>query len=728
MAELPQDEGRLSPEEAASHVDSLLERFPNQASDRDRAANALKFVQDTVQEWTERMRPLHLRWRASNYMLQGNTLDRSTPVDVHVPEIYKAMETITPRIEEVIVEEDPFFRVIPRRKAHEMEGETISAYMDWIFDQARVRDQIQGAIRDMLVSQSPAAYTYWDYKTITEQVPTVTKTMEDGVMKKKVTYEEKEVVIECGPKLHLVDPFDFIIDTKATSPQDAMFVGHRVWMDLSEIEQLGKRRGWVNLETLKTKGGSKSVSLGQEADYYQWSRDPASRYGDSNTKYDRVQGRPEKFEVVFLHSLFDPTGDGENFQDYSMVVVGGTACVELRENFYRRKRRPYATGRISKGGHEFYGIGPLDNAIRLNQHLDTLYATQVRSSQLTGGPLVFTSEDAELPDNLWKARPLTVFQGVGDVKFTNIPEGSIVGMQTAINSLRSNIEETIGSFRIQMGQEMTGGTATEATLSLQEGNRRMRGMIRAMGDFLTQVLENFYGLVQQFSTEDIEFPVLGKRAVDLRQNYMTVSPADLLSDVKFELVGLKSVRNYGMKTAGLTAFAQSMAPFIVQNPNHVDQIKLMHMFASEMIGQEAADEIVKVPTAPDKLKPQSEENEGLLHGESIFVDDEDDHEEHIMEMADIVARATDENSGMPDQVKKVVMEHFLTHRLKLQRKEAQEAARQRQKPESAGAAGGAAAAGGFEPSETNGPPDPNRTQSSASEGSNISQLENSNRE
>jgi len=202
-----------------------------------------------------------------------------------------------------------------------------------------------------------------------------------------------------------------------------------------------------------------------------------------------------------------------------------------------------------------------------------------------------------------------------------------------------------------------------------------------MAGGLGQLLELFYKLSRQHSIQDVEFPVLGKRAIDLRRDYAQLNPADLLDDVSFDLVGLHSLRTNGLKATGLQAFANSMAPFIMANPGVVNQPLLMHKFAHEFIGPDDADEIVRVPTPVERMRSQDEENEGLIQGTEIEVDDDDNHKEHMQKMEPLYQRALDPKDKMPWDVKRVVVQHYLGHLYGLQRKQAQEAVKQSRMPQ-----------------------------------------------
>lgn len=684
---LPQHPGELSPAEATAFMAGAISGA-NLAGDREVAARTIAHVEEILYESRERMLPLKARWRATNYMLTGNTLDRGGPADVHVPEIAKAMDTLVPRLEERVVAADPWFRVVSRKEVDRKEAMALEAYIDWQFDQARVRELIQPCIRDMLVTQAGVFYVWWDVDKRRRRIPKVTKSWKNGDLRRSIAYEDKEIVKHYGPRAKLVDPFDFIIDTQATNPQDALYVGHRAYLTVDDLKRLGRVQGWMNLDELETLGTETAYAFGPEEDRFKWPRDPTSRRGEGHLRHRRIKGLPNRIETVFLFSRF-AKDDGRPHEDYRIVVAAGRVVLEVRRNPYNDDLRPYATVRSANNGHEFYGIGQFDNAVRLNQHLDRLHAILLRGAEVGMFPMTFVEEDADMPDSLYQVRPFQVFKGVGPVRFQSISDGAMRSGPMLIQMLQRNIEETVAAFRLQMGQDLSGGTATEATLGLQEGNRRTSGLVRGIGSGLEQLLDIFYAFNQQFSMEDIEFPVLGKRGLDMRKGWTSIGPEQFMHDIKFDLIGLRTQRNFGMRATGIQAWSTAMAPFAMANAQNVDQIYLMHTAAKEWIGEEEADKIVRLPTPLENLRSQEEENEVLMAGEEVEVDPDDDDQEHIEKMRPLYMRATltegeESRAGMkslPSEVRRVVIEHYMSHVYQRQRKEAQERVRQQRMPQ-----------------------------------------------
>ena len=106
---------------------------------------------------------------------------------------------------------------------------------------------------------------------------------------------------------------------------------------------------------------------------------------------------------------------------------------------------------------------------------------------------------------------------------------------------------------------------------------------------------------------------------------------------------------------------------------------MMHSFFEEHVGKEEADEIVRVPTPIDELLSQEEENEGLIQGAEIEVDEDDDHRNHLEGIEPLYQRALHDKS-MPWDVRRVIVQHRMQHLYLEQRQQAQQAAAAKRQP------------------------------------------------
>lgn len=673
--------GTLTAAEAHAWTQAQIQ-YENLAGDRDIAARALKIAKEIVTEWDTKVQPLHRRWRATHFMLTGNTLDRSSPEDIHVPELYKMIETIVPRIEEQLRKKEPWFRCVGRKPIDKRDALSIAAFLDWQLDQTKFQLLFQPLVRDMLVCQVAAIKTLWDRREVRRFKKNWTKIVgPDGEVAYKQNGKWVDEIDYDGPVDKLVDPFDFIMDPKATDPQLAAYVGDRCWMTWPEIERYGSMFGWENLNEVRDAVQQNSLT-DTRSDFYRWSRDPTAKYGGPPNYVNQGGGRPPVFEVVNLWLKAQVTEDGD-YKEFEFVVINGQTMAVVRQNILEGQFRPYSIFRTAKNGHELYGIGPLDNAVRINQHLDRLHAIGLRSAEIAGCPMVFASEDSDMPDSLYKVRPFTVFKGVGDVKFSQVPDGMIRALPMFLQLLSMNIQETVGAYKIQMGQEVTGGTATEATLALQEGNRRTRGLILSVADGLDQLLHIHHRFNQMLVIGKTVFRAIGKRGIELQKEYVELGPDTLMADVDFEFVGLRDQSNYGLRSVGYQTLGNAYAPFILANADRVNQLRMLHGATEELIGPDEADALIRVPTDPSMLRSQEEEMLVLLAGVECEVSEEDDDEQHWKTLLPYWREALKGENGKfkgQPRVIEAILRHGFAHQYSMKRKEAQQAAaQQRQK-------------------------------------------------
>lgn len=651
--------------------------YENLAGQQELDQRVLRYVDVIMAQHTDVVAPLHQRWSVTNHMLSGNTIDRAGPIDVHIPELYKMIETMVPRIEEALLEtHDPWFYVSARHQEDDGLANANAALLDYQLAQMRHRQTVQPGLRDYLVTQIVVEKIWWE-DCVEERVDRkVTREIaSDG---KTVTYridrKLQQKLVYSGPKGRLVDPFDFIIDPKATDPQNAEYVGDRSYMTYDRLLELQEQGVLKNVEKLR-KNASPRGSLSPQLDFYKWSRSPISFNQEDPVLRDRRgAGQPELYEVIDLYGKYDLFGDG-NYVESVITVADGRVVLRAMQNPYDLRHRPYATGRCARNAHDFWGNGPLDNAVRLNQYLDRYHSIFMRTAEVAAGPMMIVEDDSELPDSLWKVQPFSIFKATGRVTMTDVPDAALSAGPTILTSLTRQIEETVGVFKIEMGQQFSTGTATEASLSLQEGNRRMRGIIRGYADYLEQKLRIMHNLNLQFLSEPVAFRVLGKRSQELHELFLHFTPDMMIEDVDFRFIGLDQLSTFGMRASSLERILAVAAPLIVGNPNRVDQVGILHTLFEVLVGQNEADRYIRPMTNPKDRMSQEEENLMLLQGLRVHVDQDDPHDMHLAAIRPLVDKAA--SGELKDNIAMVVLNHAMHHLQYQQRQQQEEAIRER---------------------------------------------------
>jgi hypothetical protein len=158
----------------------------------------------------------------------------------------------------------------------------------------------------------------------------------DGKVTIKGTREEKVYV---GPYAELVDPFDFIISTRAQDPQTADWVGHRGRYSMAQLQAMPHLdRG--QLEVLRDVSSKTGNGSWLNTDEFKKARSPAERmtYLD---RFAQPKGTPPFYDCVTLYMMFVLMGDGV-YEECQLVVGAGLigGAIVAKYTKYNGRRKP----------------------------------------------------------------------------------------------------------------------------------------------------------------------------------------------------------------------------------------------------------------------------------------------------------------------------------------------------------------------------------------------------
>lgn len=664
--------GPVSFEEAKAWYNAQIP-YENLASDPGIAERAVRYVRERKRVFHDNTLVLRRRWRIVNHMLHGNSVANLWGLeDIHVPEIYKMLETIVPRVVDAILDFDPFFAVRGREEMDRAVEHVLAAFLDYQLDEAKVRRLVEPTVRCMFTYSFAAWKLDWDRQfewgidTDIEEVRSPGQVDPEYIIRKNKRYKMKYD----GPACRLVDPFDFIIDLAATNAQDALFVGDTHDATYKELMQKGEIGLYKNIgdvyETAPYQEDHNNTA------YDKFARAIASTYDQH--RRDPV-GSPKVYRETELHCKFNLYNDGEEI-DCILNVVNDQVCVRAIENFYDKKFRPYAIARAAKEGFDFFNVGPLDHGVRVNEELDQHRSLWLESAKLSVAPLAFTERTADVPESLFGIRPGTVFQGVGKISFAGVPD-TMRSVPFVQDTLRRDIEEITGAPRIfEATSSGEGATATEINRKIEEGNRRLKGYVRVFSEMIEDALQIIYFLDGQFLTKKQTFRVLGKQAKSLG-NYANVNPMQFQNAIDFEFKGLSSLHTMGLRATALARFLEIMFPYLQMVPNLVNIPALAQDFYRLTVGLRPEDDIIKMPTDLSSLMPPEQENQMLMAGHAVNVDPLDDHDDHFESHFSFFE---ENHKKMTEEAKRLTQEHILTHEAVRRQSELEEVASRKMQP------------------------------------------------
>ena len=675
----------------------VQEPYENMAGDKETAERAIGFIQGQLKRFQDRSEALRRKWLTIEHMMKGNSTTRWSGLgSVQIPELYKMLETMVPRVEEALTAYDPWFHVYGVESNDQEQSQRIQWFLEHQLKQCGFNDYIQPYIRSVLIYGFAAMKITWNREWRK-------KVKKDGkrVYNEKtqsfewsITGKVEDVLLYEGPKLELIDPFDFMIDYNCTRPEDARWVGHQSWKTYEEIADLGRRGIYENWENIHEQAPIRGQGT---SDYYQQSR---SLVWTDDKYIQEPQGGSRKYKVTEIHGLFDIYGEGLA-RECILTIVNETTVVRVTENPDGRDMRPYAISRCVKEPWQFFGVAPFDHAVRLNMELDDHRNLALEAHRLSVNPLVFVDSTAEVPPSLYNVEPGRVFRvnSPKDIVFSKIPM-SVQDAQAITGELRRDIEETVGAPRIWEGTGGSGNTATEVERKIQEGNRRLLGIINSISDGFQGMLRVMHSMNQTYVVRDQRFRVLGKKAKGLPL-YDEVAPEDFQMDVDFEFQGLRGLKNLGLRTSQLVQYAQLIAPALPLLQGQVNVAGLYKDLYKNLVDQRPADEIIQEPPSLDDIMTYEEENMILAQGQKLSVSPLDNDQEHIDGHLRLIENKVFEDLGENQQA--MILQHVQEHVDALHKKQMQKAAAAQMAPAFPGAQP-PNGEGGRPPEETGGAP------------------------
>lgn len=688
-AKIPVDAGRQKPSTARKWTREQI-KYKNFAGMVDALDQmALQFVYNRREQFRARMSGPMQRWAVNWSAANTEVMWHERPDDVHIPETKKALDGKVARIEEAVTGFDPVFEAegtkgeVSRRTA-----KVIGSYVYRQMEMADWKRFVQPVAKDGELCNIMAIKVQYErhVEDIIERNDQLAFN-KNGEPEYQVERRMRKAVTREGCTLRLVDPFWFIYDVDADSPQECAYIGDESIPFMHELEQLAEQ-GLYSKEAVKRvkedgshKDGAPPTDSTSRAHYVDGLRRSRSiAQGPDFVRDIRAGQGAERVRVIEMWAWFDfgkgyegvtsPTGEKLKGVQRVVITVANGIVIRLQQNPFDRKFVPYAFEMVNRTGHELVAPAPFDSVVQMNALYDRLASNQFRWFDLAVSPLIVTSDqNTDLPDSILDVEAGKVLRNTGQWDWIKVPDvtGAISYQQ---QYMRREMEETSGALRIH---ESPQGTATEVERKVQEQQRMVRSSIRANGNLWRQVALLIKAFEMQFSTGAKMFQVAGKNS-RLLGRYAEITPQQLMEDVDFRFLGLTDIHVFGNRLQGMSQWMNRWGPLLQTMPK-VNMQALCRMDFELSVGRAQVTEIFPDDSSPWEAWSQEEENAMLLTGQFVEVHEADDDEDHIQKAQQLLMSALDKKA--PKYVIERIIEHLEAHYEQMGRKE-QEQKRQQQ--------------------------------------------------
>jgi hypothetical protein len=699
--------------------------YPNLAKNDVIARRALNFAMAVRRKWEGETSEIRENWNAISWLFHANSLSRGTGTSVHVPEVLSFHRSILPRIVEAYIGSGrDWFRAEGVDADDRMRDASVTAFLESQLAQNRFTEKLVPGVNTALKNDVICFKVTWERNKRQQWYHWIEKDKDSKGNPVEIHKRQKREIGYEGNKIRLVDPHRLIVDAHKWDVDELDYIGDFSTMALDEVMRQDKR--YVNLDVLRDSHlkGAVATDIGALTPS-QAARSNLVRNTEGRPDTPPQPGGRKPVEMLEIWGWFDfspeEAGATQDMREAVVVIADNSIVLEVRENFYDDKHRPYAIGRTSDNGFEFYDVGLYTPALRTQEEIDHFRSTVYEAADNIVTPRLAVSGPApDLPASLYDLPAGSVIKDTGGAQWMPVPN-NLQYVPVIDAMMRRTMEEVIGAPRFWQASDSGGanasGTLGEFQHLAEEGNRRLLGLITAVDSSCVRMLQIMHANNQQFVTEKTKFRILNKRWAKMLQGREgEIKPSELMHSVDFVIHGVRRIQSYGLRGTHLLTFFQVLQPILAERPDLVELPNLVRQIYNIMVGEQSDDEIIRPRTSFEDLEDQASENRRLRTGQRVPVDAMDDDREHIATM--MQEGILDWAKGLPESnpAKFETFQHLANHINNAQKKEAQQQAlqqdvqrRQSMMPQADEET--APAAGGLERGEkqTNGPGVPGQT-------------------
>lgn len=479
--------------------------MPNKKPKSLRALENTELAKDIVNKFTSTIAwrtPYKNKWDRFYKMYRGVLEETNYPwqSNIWVPLSFSTIETVVPRL----VSNRPQIDILPREPNDEKYAQLMGKVIDYQWDQMNMNVLLPEAVKEMCIYGTVILKAYW-YK---EESNVIDKQMVDEQMPElgQVEVEENKTIYN-APKVEVVDLYDFFVDPKATTIDNAEWVIHRSMRSLDYLHEMMEDGKYKNIKLLEDEASS----------FAGWDDEKQMRRNTIGISMPVEQKNDKLIEIL------------EYWTDERVVTVANRKIIiRDQENPFRHGKKPFIVCVDQKIPHEFYGMGELEPIETLqyelndrrNQRMDNVTLILNRMWLVQNGKNV--DEDELVSDAggvVHTDDPNAIQQLIlPDVTSSSYQEETII---------KSDIQQTSGVTDFTRGMSsdaLANDTATGISLLQEASNARFRLKIQNIEDMMLKRLGEFMvSMNNQFLSEETTIRIVGEEG----KEFQTIKPEDI---------------------------------------------------------------------------------------------------------------------------------------------------------------------------------------------------------
>lgn len=609
---------------------------------------------------------LESKWIMLERLWRGDPISRFYPGrnTTHVPEPFKAVESLVPRILDALMPTENWFRALKLDDASKMEAEAIEILLHDQLEDGDFRQRLEQFIRIMCIQGFAAAKVPYvqDTEEYFYREREEKEVYEDGLLigtkpgawKQKTYYSDKS-----RTELLPLEIFDFIADPRFDNPlhRKSPGCGDRTRQNKEYVHKMLDEKVYSNIthEEIDKLGNQRPrivTGLGEDLRY--WAIDNAM-----------MPRRGEDSIVITEWWGYTPVQNDGSRTETVVTFLNEEKCVRIQENKLWHQRRPYVYNQYTPEKGKLYGMGVIEPIIWLVQDLNDMRNTVNHSAAIIANPMLKVEDSANVEEEMLVATPGKILRTSNNrgVEPLHIPDMTAVARMSEAQT-KQDIVETTGTTRLYYGTA-EGGTATEALTRTREANERVKSVVKSTSKLVTKrFLEMAHSNNHQWLEEDRLVVLTGEMA---GAEHYSVTPDKLAGPAKFEIKVAPQIELLGIRGQQMMQFMER----VQANPNlsmSANWTRLMRVIWSDLFGNREIDYVFP-PDETYEPVSQEDENRFLFKGVDVDVKPWHNHMEHLRLLEQVMLMP--EFLDLSDEAQSSINAHATNHERWLERLEDQ---------------------------------------------------------
>ena len=438
-----------------------------------------------------------------------------------IPYSFFSVETIIPRMVSAVFESDPVVSVLPQMIEDVQRSKIMEIVINYQLKRMDMFNTYVEMAKNACVYGTAVGKVDWETKfqrkkrlkknTITNFDGSEDTAIEEDENGKPVT-ETYELKTFDGPMVTAISPYDFVIEPRAKSIDDAQYcimISQPTYKHLEDMEKIGVYKNVKKLKTIAAKILAK----------------------DNKNIYKDVDiSNPDTFTI--------PTNTRFTLYEYwenDRVIVLAEEEVILRDepNPYWHCKKPFVDARLCIDPGFYWGIGLMEMIECLQSELNDVRNQRLDNIKLAMNCMWKVERGAQVDLEDLYSEPGAVFltnynDGIAPIEVKDVTGSAFADAK----QIEEDIMNTLGTYDYARGKESSDRETATGILSLQEvASMRFKFMTIIMcKNFIGNAVERIAALDEQYLTEDVVVRLTNGQI----EQY---APEDVIGRYDYEVVG-----------------------------------------------------------------------------------------------------------------------------------------------------------------------------------------------